>query len=321
LMIYEYIKRNKELFYIGINDFEIIENFVPNEFYIQDYITWKNDTIRIYIENQNFKCFKKKKLPKKIIFIQQIRNTAKYYDCALLIPLKSSSGYILVLFQIYKKEIKSQLYYKEEHLIIINRVKSKLENEFDIEIKEAHFSYILNNDEENKETIEFCKNNNFNYYLFSFNNLSFDSLKSPFLNEKTLVTKDFPFHSSFSILQEDKFDIKNGMLANYEYIKTIQKKLIFEDIENDLEKLLDKKYELINDLAKNDKNTFKIFGHFDEIFEVNNDFCIWFNNAELSFYKYNDNKVYLPSKLKYSKKLSSKNYSLICSKYKINTII
>ena len=206
-------------------------------------------------------------------------------------------------------------------MIIINRVKSKLENEFDIEIKEAHFSYILNNDEEDKETIEFCQNNNLNYYLFSFNNLSFDSLKSPFLNEKTLVTKDFPFHSSFSILQEDKFDIKNGMLANYEYIKTIQKKLIFEDIENDLEKLLDKKYELINDLAKNDKNTFKIFGHFDEIFEVNNDFCIWFNNAELSFYKYNENKVYLPSKLKYLKKLSGKNYSLICSKYKTNTII
>ena len=321
LMIYEYIKRNKELFYIDINDFEIIENFVPNEFYIQDYITWKNDTIRIYIENQNFKCFKKKKLPKKIIFIQQIRNIAKYYDFAFLIPLKDSSGYILVLFQIYKKEIESHLYYKEEHMIIINRVKSKLENEFDIEIKEAHFSYILNNDEEDKETIEFCQNNNLNYYLFSFNNLSFDSLKSPFLNEKTLVTKDFPFHSSFSILQEDKFDIKNGMLANYEYIKTIQKKLIFEDIENDLEKLLDKKYELINDLAKNDKNTFKIFGHFDEIFEVNNDFCIWFNNAELSFYKYNENKVYLPSKLKYLKKLSGKNYSLICSKYKTNTII
>ena len=316
LMIYEYIKRNKELFYIGINDFEIIENFVPNEFYIQDYITWKNYTIRIYIENQNFKCFKKKKLPKKIIFIQQIRNTAKYYDCALLIPLKSSSGYILVLFQIYKKEFESQLYYKEEHMIIINRVKSKLENEFDIEIKEAHFSYILNNDEEDKETIEFCQNNNLNYYLFSFNNLSFDSLKSPFLNEKTLVTKDFPFHSSFSILQEDKFDIKNGMLANYEYIKTIQKKLIFEDIENDLEKLLDKKYELINDLAKNDKNTFKIFGHFDEIFEVNDSFCIWFDNNDFSIY-YNNNNIYEKLGKKFPKKLSNKNFSLICSKYSI----
>lgn len=322
LIICEHIKNNKKLFDLDITDFEIVENFVPNEFYIQNYITRKNDTIRTYIENKNFKDFKKKILPKKIIFIKQLQFTGNYYDCAILIPLKTSSGYILVLFQISKIKIKSQLYYKEEHMIIINRVKSKLESEFDIEIKEAHFSYILNSDEENKEIIEFCKNNNLNYHLFSVNNLSFVALtKSPFLNDKTLVTKDFPFHSSFSILPEDKFDVKKGMLVEYEYIKKIQNKLIFEGIGNDLEILLRKIYKLIYDLSKNDKNTFKIFGHFDEIFEVNNDFCIWFNNAELSFYKYIKNKGYLPSKLKYSKKLSDKNYSLICSKYKINTSI
>ena len=97
--------------------------------------------------------------------------------------------------------------------------------------------------------------------------------------------------------------------------------LIFEDIERALEILLNKNYKLIYDFAKNDKNTYKIFGYFDEIFKVNNDFCIWFNNEELCFYMFKKNKGYLPSKLKYSKNLSDKNYSLICSKYNINTSI
>ena len=322
LIILEHIKNKKKLFELEITDFVIVENFVPNEFYIQNYISRENDAIRTYIENDNFKFFKKKKLPKKIIFIQQLQFTGKYYDFAILIPLKTSSEYILFLFQISKKKIKSQRFYKEEHMIIINRVKSKLESEFDIEIKEAHFSYILNSDEEDKETIKFCQNNNLNYYLFSVNNLSFENLsKRSFLNDKTLVTKNFPFHSSFSILLKEKFEEKEGKLVEYEYIKKIQKTLIFEDIERALEILLNKNYKLIYDFAKNDKNTYKIFGYFDEIFKVNNDFCIWFNNEELCFYMFKKNKGYLPSKLKYSKKLSDKNYSLICSKYKINTSI
>ena len=322
LIILEHIKNKKKLFDLDISNFVIVENFVPNEFYIQNYISRKNDTIRIYIENKNFKYFKKKKLPRKIIFIQQLQFTGKYYDCGILIPLKATSGYILVLFQISKKKIKSQRFYKEEHMIIINRVKSKLESEFDIEIKEAHFSYILNSDEEDKETIEFCQNNNLNYYLFSVNNLSFENLaKSPFLNDKTLVTKNFPFHSSFSILPKQKFEENKGKFVEYKYIKKIQDTLIFEDIEKALETLLQKEFKLIYDLTKNDKNAYKIFGHFDEIFEVNNKFCIWFNNEELCFYIHTKNKGYLSSKVKYSKKLSDKKYSLICSKYKIITSI
>ena len=322
LMICEHIKNKKKFFEIDITDFRIVDNFVPNDFYIQNYITRKNDTIRTYIENNNFNYFKKIKLPENIaIFIKQLQFTGKYYDCAILIPLNSSE-YILVLFQISKKKIISQCYYKEEHMIIINRVKSKLESIFDIKIKEAHFSYILNSDEQDKETIDFCQNNNLNYYLFSVKNLSFESnINNPFPNNKTLVTKNFPFHSSFSILPEDKFVVKKGNLVEYEYIMKIQKNLIFEDIENKLEIILDKKYELIYDLAKNDKNTFKIFGHFEEIFKVNNDFCIWFSNKELSFYKYKKNVGYIQSELKYSNKLSDKNYSLLCSKYKINTSI
>jgi len=211
LIISEHIKNKKKLFDLDITNFVIVENFVPNEFYIQNYISRKNDTIRIYIENKNFKGFKKRKLPKQIIFIQQLQFTGKYYDCAILIPLKASSGYTLLLFQISKKKIKSQRFYKEEHMIIINRVKSKLESEFDIEIKEAHFSYILNSDEEDKETIEFCQNNNLNYDLFSVNNLLFENLtKRSFLNDKTLFTKNFPFHSSFSILPKEKFEERKG---------------------------------------------------------------------------------------------------------------
>ena len=49
--------------------------------------------------------------------------------------------------------------------------------------------------------------------------------------EKTLITKQFPVQSAFSILPEKKFNMKNDKLNNYESIKNFQKELIFEDIE------------------------------------------------------------------------------------------
>ena len=211
----------------------------------------------------------------------------------------------------------SQKYFREEHMIIMNRVKSKLENEYDILIVEAHFSYILNYDEEDKNTVEFCKNNNLNYLSFSINDLCFKNIENPILNNKTFITKNFPIHSSFSILPEEKFDINNGILLQKDFIKKFQDKLIYEDIDDDLKILLDENIILINELAKNDANIFKIFGHFKKLFDVNNNYCMWFDNTTLSFYNYSEGNGYLKSNLEYSKKLSDENFTLICSKYKI----
>ena len=50
--------------------------------------------------------------------------------------------------------------------------------------------------------------------------------------------------------------------------------------------------------------------------EVNNSFCIWYDNNDFSLY-YSKDKDYKKLSQKYSKKLSEKNFSLICSKYSI----
>lgn len=56
-----------------------------------------------------------------------------------------------------------------------------------------------------EETIKFSENNNLNYMLFSVQELTFKESKQPLLNEKTLITKIFPIHSSFSILPTEIF--------------------------------------------------------------------------------------------------------------------
>ena len=108
-------------------------------------------------------------------------------------------------------------------MIILNRVKSELEKEYDIIIKEGHFSYILPYEESDKETIDFCHNYNLNYFLFSIIQLSFIQLNDIIFTEKTLITDKFPVQSAFSILPEKEFDMKNMRLIKYESIKNFQK--------------------------------------------------------------------------------------------------
>ena len=137
----------------------------------------------------------------------QSQFTGKYYDCGLLIYEKNLE-YKLLLCQVSKRRIASQRYYREEHQIIFNRVKSKIESEYNIIIKVCHFSYIFIDEEKDIKTIEFYENNNLSYYFFSVNNLKFTNLDSVILNDKTFITNDFPFHNSFTILPKNCFKLK-----------------------------------------------------------------------------------------------------------------
>ena len=167
LIISEYVKNKKSFLKYNISYCETIENFVPNAFFIQNYTTRKTNTLRTFIENKIQKSNKKKKLTGDYIFFTQLQFTGKYYDCALLVPYEKGSGYKLMLLQISKRKITSHRFFREEHMIILNRVKSELEKEYDIIIKEGHFSYILTYEDPDKETIDFCENYNLNYFLFS----------------------------------------------------------------------------------------------------------------------------------------------------------
>ena len=350
--IIEYIinenTKNKKIFLgYSIFDFRTIENFVPNSFFIQNYTSRKIDTLKIYVENKNIEISEEKKdLSAANIYLMQRQFTGKYYDCGLLIN-DNNSGYKLLLCQVSKKRIASQRYYREEHQIIFNRVKSKLENEYNILIKEGHFTYIFIDEERDETTIEFCKNNNLNYFLFSINKLEFTNLDTTILNDKTFITKDFPFHNSFTILPKKYFILKKGNFENLDYIEKVQKSLSFQNISNNIQKKLAKIFPPKHEIAENDKNEFFIYGNFDEIFEVNPSYCRWLKNDDLYFYCpkkkkkiINQNIIKYPKieveeeikdkedekeeevewekiKFKNGSKVSEKNYTLICSKYKI----
>ena len=284
-IINENTKKNKKFLGYNVSDFRTVENFVPNSFFIQNYTSRKTDTLKIYVENKNIESFKKKQnLPKKNIYLMQRQFTGKYYDCGLLIHEKDLE-YKLLLCQASKRRIASQRYYREEHQIIFNRVKSKLENEFNITIKQGYFSYILMYEERDNTTINFCEKNNLRYFLFSiYENFEFKNLDNIILNEKEFITNDFPFHNSFTILPKKYFKLKNQRFINLDYIEMIQKSLSFSKIPDEIQIKLAEIFLPKDKLEEKESNEFFIYGNFNEIFEVNASYCRFLNNDDLYFY-------------------------------------
>ena len=299
-----------------INNFETIETIVPNGFFIQNYSSRKTETLKIYTEvNDNSKD--KLVLEMNDIFINQTQFTGKYYDYALLIFKTNSRSFILYLFQVSKKKIELNRYYREEHKIIFNRVKEYLEKKCFIKIDEGHFAYILLYEDEDKKTISFCKENSLKYYLFSVKNLKFMNENLLFDNE-SLITKEFPIHSSFSILHKKFFEKDTkGNIINIQKIKDIEKLLKFEKISNNLNIILNQNFILKNPKTTNESNEFLIAGHFDEKFDINYNFCIWFDNLNLNLIYIDKNQKVFEIAVDNAVKLSNSKFTLICSKYKV----
>ena len=103
-IISENVKNANQFDNYHIGYYEIVDNFVANEFFIQNYITRKTETKRIFIENKKIITTIKKQLPHKNIFLIQHQFTGKYYDCAILIPTKDAKHFILLLLQISQKK-------------------------------------------------------------------------------------------------------------------------------------------------------------------------------------------------------------------------
>lgn len=106
-------------------------------------------------------------------------------------------------------------------------------------------------------------------------------------------------------------------MEKYDYIKDIQNQLKAEIISTNIKEDLDTFFAPKYDLKKNEKNQFYIYGHFDEMFPVNPSFCIWLNNKNLCFYYYNKENECKKTKYKNKSALSKKNFTLICSNYKL----
>ena len=316
-IINEYIKKTGNFMGVNVTNYQTIECLVPNSFYIQNYSSRIKETIKTYTENKNNSDLIKIDLNNENTFIQQNQITGKYYDCCLLIYKPKSKTYILYVFQISKKKISSNRYFREEHEIIFNRVKDNLEKRYSIKIDEGHFSYILLNEEKDENTINFCKENILKYYLFSIDKLCFSNEKILF-DKESLITKDFPFQSSFSILSKETFGKDNkGKLINMKNIIEFEKTIKFIKISDKFKKIIEQYFILKNSEIHSEENEFSIVGNFENYFNVNHNFCFWIDNNELSIIYHGKNEKVVNIKLENFKRLSQFNFTLICSKFKI----
>ena len=282
LFIIEYIKDKKNFFDYEIDIFESMQNIVENSYFIQNHSSRKFETKRNYEEDDNIKSNSKIiqnkiKLPKKNILISQKQFTGKYYDCAFLFPLnedETDNRFKIATCQISKKKIASQRYYKEEHELILGNVKKNVENIFDVEISEGYFFYIFSSQKLDQYSIDFCKNYDFEYVLFSPDKMNFDYSNS-FNLTHSFITSTFPIQNSFSILPPEIFatDHKNKLI-NYDEIKSIQKKLI--NI-----KLSEKNKKILNTLFCN--NEYIVLGYFEKKFNVSK-YCLWYDKSNKEIY-------------------------------------
>ena len=320
-IIYEFVKNHELFMNIVVSNFATIESIVPNNFFIQNYSSRKTDTLKTYIENKKNSFHPKGNLPKKNIFINQSQFTGKYYDCGLLIYKANSDTYTLYLFQISKRKIESNRYYREEHKIIFNRVKENLEEIYSIKIDKGYFAYILVYEEQDEKTIAFCEKNSLKYYFFSIKELKFSSDILLF-DDISFITEEFPIHSSFSILPKKIFEKDNkGNLKNIENIINLEKKLQFQKIPRKLKGFICQYFIPKNSEINSEKIDFLVAGSFEEIFDVNYNFCIWIDNDN-SILKYtNKDGKTIEIKINNFENFSDLKYTLLCSKYKIECYI
>ena len=309
------IQKEKLFMNYKIDNFEIIDCLVPNNFFIQNYSSRLKETIKTFTEKKITE--NNRKILKENIYIYQSQFTGKYYDCCLLLYDEIKGNYILYIFQISKKKISSNRYYREEHKIILNRVKEHFEQKYSIKIEEGHFSYILTKESQDMETIKFCEDNNLKYILFSVKEMKFMSEKLSF-DDQSLITKEFPIHSSFSILPEKTF-VKEGVkLKKFNYILDIEKKLNFKNIDDDnINTVLKQNFVPKNSLINEKDNEFLFAGDFDKTFEVNPSFCIWMHNENKCLIYTDKKKNCYEIQINNSKRKCDKKYTLICSKFKI----
>ena len=289
--IIEYIKEKKIFFEYDINGFESIETIVENSYFIQNHSSRKPETKINYEEKENYIYnseikHTKIKLQKDVILISQKQFTGKYYDCAFLFPItkdENDNRFKIAVCQISKNKIVSQRYYKEEHELILRNVKENVENKFDVEITEGYFFYIFSSQELDKNSIEFCKEYDFEYILFSSDIMNFD-FSIPFNLKHAFITNTFPIQNSFSILPSEKFETNDkNKLIFYEEIKAFQKEITTKEISKENENILNKCF---------GENEYTVLGYFKNKFNVTK-YCIWYDKENKQIYYTNFSKEHI----------------------------
>ena len=224
-------------FQFSINNFSYKRSIkVPNKILNYDYhINYFNKKFNIY----------RKRIPHKITLILQENFYSKYFDCALLIPNDSEGFFSLILIQISTKKI--DRFSEEEIELMSGHTKYLIEKEFDIEIDDCYFYYILsseNNIIQDKETYNKFKNqcigvnienNDFKFYQ-NFN-------EKNIISKSAFITCDFPYHNKCSLFKD--YDKINNIDLTEE-ITALSENKKFPQIEDNIYELIYKFFQIKN---------------------------------------------------------------------------
>ena len=208
----------------------------------------------------------KKVIPFENTYIKQTIFNSKYYDMIILKKSPKSTDlktFNLIAIQALIRKDYDKRMTKDEHELLLGIVKQNIENEFDINIDEAYFIYVLsekNQKIEDNETVKDCNKNGISYIGFDIGIIkdNFTNKNDKYLIDlsKAFITNLFPIHNCASLLIYQKTEITEYSLL---------KELINSNLKNS-KKLKKEDFEIIKKLIKNkydqkdiDESQFKYF--------------------------------------------------------------
>ena len=153
---------NKNIF-----GFEISHVIIVNEIVNFSYFTTIiNDDKDYFIKELNLE----KVFDGKAIYLEQKNTNGQCVDGGFLIPIPNSNCYSLLLYQ---SSIKKRKHFSKEFIYnyIYSTAKENLNKMFGINIQKLYFMYILDSDDKN--TINYCKENNIFYIFYDYKNSKF----------------------------------------------------------------------------------------------------------------------------------------------------
>ena len=154
ILVDYYIKSRRDFIVNNIKQIFYIPSIVPQKYSI-NYYSSKRKKEKFVEFNLTEKKDNKKEIPFSNTYIKQTIFNSKYYDMALLIAKNNSLNkkqFNLATIQASIKKEPGKRLSKEEHELILSKVKQNIENEYDIEIDEAYFIYVLS--QKNKKIID-----------------------------------------------------------------------------------------------------------------------------------------------------------------------
>ena len=282
LLLGYYIQKNGSFFGEKIEQTIYIPSLVPNNYSITYYSSF-NKKIKNFKEFKLDKKENRRKISFKNTFIKQIKFNSKYYDMAILIKSNKNNSFKLLVIQATIMKDADKRLSKEEHELVLRIVKINLENEFNINIEEASFIYVLSkkdgNIQDQKTKID-CEYNKIAYIGFDIEDHDNNNEYKIELKD-TFITNSFPIHNSASLLAlQNKKNLSEYLKYKVIIDKNISSSQVLKDYNEYIKKLFKNKYdssELSEDQFRYFNLQYKLYAKNKNILNYLSDFsfCIF----------------------------------------------